>query len=87
MDKNQTTHTFMADDNATFLDKWDKIFLFSSICIIATIVGEVMIIYYIVKYAPKERPINKLVLIDQVCTTQNHSKEFCSTCTNSGLKF
>ena len=71
--KNQTT--FLADDNVDG-EKLDLIFIFSTFCFILTAIGEAMVIYYIARHAPKERPINKLVLIDQVCTTQNHYKEF-----------
>ena len=65
MNQNQTDLT---DDSFTFLENWQKwMFTFSStICAVITVVGQGMIIHYIIKYASKERPINKLVLIDQV---------------------
>ena len=73
--KNQTT--FLADDNLDG-EKLDLIFIFNTFCLIVTAVGEAMVTYYIARHAPKERPINKLVLIDQVCKTH---KEFtyCNT--------
>ena len=61
-----------AQENTSFFNNWqewksDVTFLFKTICAVATIIGQGMIIYYIKRHAPKERPINKLVLIDQVC--------------------
>ena len=64
--KNQTI--FLADDNGDG-EKLDMFFMFSTFCFIVTAVGEAMVIYYIARHAPKERPINILVLIDQVCKT------------------
>ena len=32
------------------------------------ITGEAMIVFYIQRYSPKEQSINRMVLIDQVCT-------------------
>ena len=66
--KNQINHTFLADDNVDG-EKLDLIFIFSTFCFILTAIGEAMVIYYIARHAPKERPINKLVSIDQVCKT------------------
>ena len=70
--KKQTNNTFLVDDNVDG-EKLDMFFMFSTFCFIVTAVGEAMVIYYIARYAPKERPINKLVLIDQVCKTHKES--------------
>ena len=32
------------------------------------ITGEAMIVFYIKKYSPKEQSINKMILVDQVCS-------------------
>ena len=50
------------------LEWWKLILLFFFYAIAAgiTIFGQVMIILYIKKFAPKERPINRMILIDQV---------------------
>ena len=48
---------------------WWLLFLFITyyiICAAIAIGGQSMIIFYIAKYAPKERPINKMILLDQV---------------------
>ena len=37
-----------------------------SVCAIITIVGEAMVIFYIVQHAPKNRPLNRMILIDWV---------------------
>ena len=37
------------------------------ICSGLTILGQALIIYYIQRHAPKNRPINQMFLIDQVC--------------------
>ena len=68
MIKNQTNQTFLADDNIDG-EELDLSFVFNTFCLIVTAVGEGMVIYYIIRHAPRERPINKLVLIDQVCKT------------------
>ena len=81
--KNQTNITFLADDNGDG-EKLDMFFMFSTFCFIVTAVGEAMVIYYIARYASKERAINKLVLIDQVCKTH---KEVYSTYLFYGLKY
>ena len=78
MNKNQTNNTFFVDENLYLFDnlyswKSELFFLSKAFCDIATICGEGMIVYYISRHAPKERQINKLVLIDQVCETH---KEF-----------
>ena len=72
MIKNQTNHTFLSDDNVDS-ENLDLFFIYSTFCFIVTAIGEAMVIYYTARHAPKERPINKLVLIDQVCETH---KEF-----------
>ena len=38
-----------------------------------TITGEAIIIFYIQKYSPKERSINTLILVDQVCNPLMYS--------------
>ena len=40
--------------------------LFLAICSVIAIGGRTMIIYYLLRHAPKERPINKMILVDQV---------------------
>ena len=72
MNKNQTNNTFLVDEKLNLFDnlygwKSDLFILSKTFCDIVTICGEGMIIYYISRHAPKERQINKLVLIDQVC--------------------
>ena len=37
-----------------------------SVCAIITIVGEALVIFYIVQHAPKNRPLNRMILIDWV---------------------
>ena len=37
-----------------------------SVCAIITIVGEALVIFYIARHAPKNRPLNRMILIDQV---------------------
>ena len=73
MNKNQTNNTFLVDEKLNLFDnlygwKSDLFILFKTFCNIANICGEGMIVYYISRHAPKERQINKLVFIDQVCT-------------------
>ena len=64
-------HTILVNGTSTLLDNWeewmsDLQILFTTICAVATVCGQVAIINYIGQHAPIERPINKLVLIDQV---------------------
>ena len=40
--------------------------LFSTISIVFSLCGKGMIVYYIKTYAPKDRSMNKMFLIDQV---------------------
>ena len=50
------------------LQYW-QLFLFIcyySVCAIITIVGEALVIFYIARHAPKKRPLNRMILIDQV---------------------
>ena len=56
-------------------DQWKLILLFFFYAIGAGIMicGQVMIIVYIRKFAPKERQINRMILIDQI-STYRHSK-------------
>ena len=50
------------------LEKWQSNILvsFLCVCLVIDIVGKGMIIFYIGNYAPKERPINRMILVDQV---------------------
>ncbi len=74
MKQNQTNHTFKVDDHFMPLNIWqewksDLSILFSGIWAVVIGSGQGMIIHYIRRHAPKERPINRLFLIDQVCKT------------------
>ena len=54
---------------AIFNWEWWKICLLLGLYLISASValsGQIMIIIYIIKYAPKERPINEMILVDQV---------------------
>ena len=58
---------------------WPYSFLvcFLSVCAMVTIVGKMMIIYYMTNYAPKRRPINWIILFDQVsCKTTQSDKDW-----------
>ena len=61
---------FFEDQTAAIfkLEWWNLwlVFLLYAICSITVIGGEAMIIIYIGKYAPKNRAINKMILVDQV---------------------
>ena len=46
--------------------KSKSVVLLSTISIVFSLCGKGMIVYYIKTYAPKDRPINKMFLIDQV---------------------
>jgi hypothetical protein len=39
---------------------------FYTICAVIGTGGSILIIFYIVKYAPKDRPINRMILVDLV---------------------
>ena len=59
------------EDQTTAIFKWEwwqrcLVFVLYAICSVIVISGEAMIIIYIGKYAPKERAINKIILVDQV---------------------
>ena len=59
---------------AIFNWEWWKICLLLGLYLISASValcGQVMIIIYIMKYAPKGRPINELILVDQVKRVSN----------------
>ena len=43
------------------------LFTFYVIFSLMVITGEAMIVFYIKKYSPKERSINRMILVDQVC--------------------
>ena len=51
------------------LQYWQLVLLicYYSICASIAIVGEALVIFYILQHAPKERPLNRMILIDQVC--------------------
>ena len=71
MIENQTNLTFLDNDNFLLLDYWEKwksdlFFIFNLTCKIVTVICEGMIIFYIARHAPKKRPINKLIFIDEV---------------------
>ena len=75
MTQNQTIHDLKVDDDFALFDNWqewksDLSILISTICAITTVSGQGMIINYITRHAPKERPINRLFLIDQVSTIE-----------------
>ena len=61
---------FIEDNTAAiFKLEWWKIwlvFLLYTICSVTVISGQAMIIIYIGKYAPKNRAINRMILVDQV---------------------
>ena len=62
------------------LQYWQLVLLicYYSICASIAIVGEALVIFYILQHAPKERPLNKMILIDQVCIKgQLISEWFC----------
>ena len=42
--------------------------IFYVIFSLMVITGEAMIVFYIKKYSPKERSINRMILVDQVCS-------------------
>ena len=49
--------------------EWWQLYLFIVyyiICAVIAILGQIMIVFYIAKHAPKNRPINKMILVDQV---------------------
>ena len=71
MTESQTNLTFLDNDNFLLLSYWeewksDLFFIFNLTCKIVTVIFEGMIIFYIARHAPKKRPINKLILIDEV---------------------
>ena len=75
MTQNKTIHNLKDEDDFMAFDNWqewksDLSILISTICAVTTVSGQGMIINYITRHAPKKRPINKLVLIDQVSTIE-----------------
>ena len=59
------------EDNSLLIFSWQgwsvgvfKCFL--GICGLTCIIGRSLIINFILKYAPKQRPINTMILVDQV---------------------
>ena len=61
---------FIEDNTAAIfkLERWKiwLVFLLYTICSVTVISGQAMIIIYIGKYAPKNRAINRMILVDQV---------------------
>ena len=58
--------------------QWWELYLlicYYAICAIVVISGQLMIIFFIQRYAPKKRPINTMILVDQVCTYQPNIKK------------
>ena len=54
----------------------DLLICYYSICAIIAIVGEALVIFYIMQHAPKDRPLNRMILIDQVCITYILCKKY-----------
>jgi hypothetical protein len=50
------------------LESWKicLVFMLYAICSVIVVGGQAMIIIYIGKYAPKDRAINRMILVDQV---------------------
>ena len=68
---NQTYQVIKVDDQSLSIFKWKSLEqILLVFCLTVTglicISGQSMIIHYIHKYSKKERPYNKLILIDQV---------------------
>ena len=61
---------FIEDNTAAIfkLERWKiwLVFMLYTICSVTVISGQAMIIIYIGKYAPKNRAINRMILVDQV---------------------
>ena len=54
----------------------DLLICYYSICAIIAIVGEALVIFYIMQHAPKDRPLNRMILIDQVYITYILCKKY-----------
>ena len=59
------------EDHASTIFKlqyWQFVCLicYYSVCAAIAIFGEALIIFYIARHAPKNRPLNRMILIDQV---------------------
>ena len=73
MKENQSLHIIdMEDHSSTIMFEWDewKLNLFTffyGFSALIAIAGKTMIVYYIIRIAPKGRPLNRMFLIDQVC--------------------
>ena len=68
---NQIFNVINVEDQSVTVFNWEwwKICLLLGLYLISASVGlcgQVMIITYIIKYAPKGRPINEMILVDQV---------------------
>ena len=64
-------HIYNIEDHASPIFKlqyWQFVCLICSysVCAIIAIFGEALIIFYIARHAPKKRPLNRMILIDQV---------------------
>ena len=71
--KDQEFEAINVDDHLVpiYRLQWWELYLFICyyvICAIIVISGQLMIIFFIKRYAPKERPINRMILVDQVRT-------------------
>ena len=68
---NQSFEIIHIEDHSLTFFRWEEwisklLTFFLAICALVSIIGTTMIIFYIAKHAPKERPINRMILIDQV---------------------
>ena len=71
--KDQKFETINVDNHLVpiYRLQWWELYLlicYYVICAIIVISGQLMIIFFIKRYAPKERPINRMILVDQVRT-------------------
>ena len=83
--QNHTLYNLNVNEDSTPLNYWQKWksalpTFFSAICAFLIVCGKGMIINYIRRHAPIERPINRLVLIDEVssfnyCSIKLHKQE------------
>ena len=61
------------------LQYWQFVSLicYYSVCAIIAIFGEALIIFYIARHAPKNRPLNRMILIDQASSYLNKAWHNC----------
>ena len=69
--KDEIFQIVFIEDNTAAIFKFERwkiwlVFLLYTICSVTVISGQAMIIIYIGKYAPKNRAINRMILVDQV---------------------